>query len=213
MRSCNRCCSGKAIRVTYLRMCVCSLWLPACKAHAPCYLVIFGLPGSTTFIHMTSQSDFRQKVIGHKMSLIFATNFGRNFSHSKKNSARYCHKCTPAFMSSTRYSSQIWIKLEYFQHFLYPQISNFMKIRPLGGELLRAERQTRRTEQPNQCWTGDVLQQLANRFTNASNCCTTKFKPVWISSNYCTVKPHQTQSNILRSCLFCAKCLIVHGAV
>jgi hypothetical protein len=39
--------------------------------------------------------DFRKKVTEHKMCvLIFFTTFVRNISRFKKNSARYCHKCT-----------------------------------------------------------------------------------------------------------------------
>jgi len=37
-RSCNHCCSGKAMNITYSE-CVCSLRYPACTAHAPyCHL-------------------------------------------------------------------------------------------------------------------------------------------------------------------------------
>jgi hypothetical protein len=38
-------------------------------------------------------------VIEHKMRvLVFSTIFVWNISHSKKNSARYCHKCENVFM-------------------------------------------------------------------------------------------------------------------
>ena len=43
--------------------------------------------------------DLRKKVTDHKMRvLIFSTTFIRNISNSKKNSARYCHKCENFFM-------------------------------------------------------------------------------------------------------------------
>ena len=81
------------------------------------------------------------------MRLDFSWNFGRKVPHSKNNLLRYYHKCTHSFMSSTRHSSQIWIKLLYFQHFfLYPQIWNFMKIRPVWAELFYADRQTDTTK-------------------------------------------------------------------
>jgi hypothetical protein len=45
--------------------------------------------------------------------LIFSKTFVWNISHSKKNSARYYHKCTQVFMSSTRYSCQISVKRDF----------------------------------------------------------------------------------------------------
>ena len=43
--------------------------------------------------------SFQKKVTKHKMCvLIFSTTFVLNISYSKKNSARYYHKCTNAFM-------------------------------------------------------------------------------------------------------------------
>jgi hypothetical protein len=43
-------------------------------------------------------------------------------------------------MHSTRYSFKILIKLTLFQHtFENPQISNFMKIRPVRGELFHTD--------------------------------------------------------------------------
>ena len=46
------------------------------------------------------------------------------------------------FMSSARYSCQILTKFEFFDRFSKnTQISNFMKIRPVGGELFHADGQ------------------------------------------------------------------------
>jgi len=48
-------------------MCVCSLWYPACQAHAPYYIVICVLCGSTMFFYI----------------LINGTTFGKN--HGTQN--------------------------------------------------------------------------------------------------------------------------------
>jgi hypothetical protein len=57
--------------------------------------------------------DFRKKVTDHKMYvIIFSTTCVWNISHSKKNSARYCHKCENVFFGNSRYSCQNSMKLE-----------------------------------------------------------------------------------------------------
>ena len=73
----------------------------ACKAHAPYFHM---WPQSLQYFSTSSHKrhGFRgrirrekKKAIEHKMcALIFSTRFACNISHSKKNSARYCHKCT-----------------------------------------------------------------------------------------------------------------------
>jgi len=60
--------------------------------------------------------DFKNAIklfIVHIMRvLIFSSIFVWNIYHSKRNSARYCHKCTLPFIERTRYSSsQILIKI------------------------------------------------------------------------------------------------------
>jgi len=45
-------------------VCVCSLSYPACHMHAPYFIVIYGLPGSAIFFHVTSKmARFKKKVI------------------------------------------------------------------------------------------------------------------------------------------------------
>jgi len=53
-----------------------------------------------------------------KCVLIFSTTFVRSISHSKDNSARYCHKSSYVFMLSTRYCYQTLIKYEFSQQIL-----------------------------------------------------------------------------------------------
>ena len=69
----NHCCRGKA--VTYFK-CVSVACYPACSAHAPCYVVISGLSGSTTFsILPHKRHGFRGNVAEHKKRVsIFSTN-------------------------------------------------------------------------------------------------------------------------------------------
>jgi hypothetical protein len=57
---------------------------------------------------------FQKKVTEYKMFVfVFSTTLNQNISHSKMNSARYCHKCENVFMQSTRYSFRILMKLEF----------------------------------------------------------------------------------------------------
>jgi hypothetical protein len=54
-------------------------------------------------------------IIEHKLFvLIFSTTIVWNISHSKKNSARYYHKCAKAVMLNTHYPCQILKKREFF---------------------------------------------------------------------------------------------------
>jgi len=93
----NHCCHRKAVRIIYYEcVCVCSLSHPAGKSDVLCHTVIGDLSGSTIFFHTVSQMAlFWKNIIQHKMCiLILFTTFVGNTSHSKKNSARYYHKCT-----------------------------------------------------------------------------------------------------------------------
>jgi hypothetical protein len=53
VRSHTHCCRGEEISNTYSK-CVTSLSYPACKAHAPYYIVVYGLPGYTIFFDIIS---------------------------------------------------------------------------------------------------------------------------------------------------------------
>jgi hypothetical protein len=143
VRLCDRCCCGKAIGVT---CCEC-IFVALVNQHANACAMLFChlCPAWLYHIyphHFINGTIFGKKLLNIKCAFIFPT-FGRNVSHSTNNSATHYHNCTPAFTQSSRYSSQISIKLEYFQtDFLDSQMSNFIKIRPVGAQLFHAEGQT-----------------------------------------------------------------------
>jgi len=84
--------------ISHLNIC---LSYPTCKTHAPCYISIFDLSGCIICFHIISQTarSSGEKYIEHKMCVsIFSTAFVWNISYSKKNSAKYYHKCTSVFL-------------------------------------------------------------------------------------------------------------------
>jgi hypothetical protein len=72
-RSCDRCCSGKDIRITYTECAFVALGFQ--HAIRMCHIAICGLPDSTIFFHIISQkAKFKKKITEHKMCvLIFST--------------------------------------------------------------------------------------------------------------------------------------------
>ena len=61
--------------------------------------VICDLSGFTVFFFTYVWHDFRKKVTEHEMCvLIFCIIFTRNISYSKRNAARFCHKCENVLM-------------------------------------------------------------------------------------------------------------------
>jgi hypothetical protein len=81
---------------------------------------------------------FREEATEHKMCFDFlCKNLFKTFRYDKL--AKYYNKFTCVCMSSTRYSCQTLIKLEFSRQIFatYPK-SNFMKIRPVVAELFHA---------------------------------------------------------------------------
>jgi len=100
-RSCNHCCSEKAISVTYSECVSVALVIqPAMRI----YRIMLSFVARTAlpqFCKLTQEShDFRgEKFTEHKMCvLIFSIRFVSDIPHSKKNSSRFYHKCTGVFM-------------------------------------------------------------------------------------------------------------------
>jgi len=61
LRSCNHCCSGKAINITYSE----SVFVALGIQHARCMLYFFicGLSGFTIFVHISQRHDLKKKKI------------------------------------------------------------------------------------------------------------------------------------------------------
>jgi hypothetical protein len=132
-------------------VCVClysCLSYPACKSHRFCailYCHLWPFWLYHIFSHyLINGTIFGKEIINHKMFvLLFSTTFVSNISHSKRNSATYCHECKYVFMYCTRYFCQTLMVLEFSRN-IFKTFSNIklIKIRPVEAEYLHADRQT-----------------------------------------------------------------------
>jgi len=82
--------------------------------------------------------------------MIFSTSFVWNIFYSKTNRARCDQKCTLVFIKYPLFLSdfnETWIfSTDFSKKF---QISNFMKILPVGAELFHADRRADRYDDTN----------------------------------------------------------------
>jgi hypothetical protein len=125
------------------------LWYPALNAHAQ-YCHLWPAPPLQYFPTLSHKRyDFRGKVTEHKMCvLIFCTTLSEKISLSKNNCARYDKK--NVYWSSRKVPV---ILVRFWWDMNFPdiiskntQISNLMKIRPVGTELFHSDGRTDMTE-------------------------------------------------------------------
>ena len=131
-------------------MCVC-VWLfclsyPAGKSHLFCAVLYSSVTHHAEPClphYLTNNMSFGNKFIENKMCvLIFSTPLVWNISHSKKNSATYCHKCTsslhvkyPLLLSDCNEICHFPYRFSYSH-----QISHFKKISPVRAEIFYVDR-------------------------------------------------------------------------
>jgi len=134
-RSCNHCCIGKAISITYCACIILSSVTFSALQYFPHYLI--------------NGTIFEKKVFIINMSLIFSTKCVWNISYAKKNSARCYGECKYVF-TYPLFSSDFngtWVFSTDFRK--NTQISNFVKIRPVVAEQFHADGRTDRDDKTN----------------------------------------------------------------
>ena len=134
-------------------VCVCSISCPACKVHVPYYFVICSLSRYTIFFphyFINNTISGEKKLLNIKYVFCIPYKFVRKTYNSKNNSVRYYHKCPKVFMWSDLLFlsdfNRILICRQFFFFLCKTQISNFMKICPVGAELFRAGGRTDMTK-------------------------------------------------------------------
>jgi hypothetical protein len=124
MPSYNRCCSGKAINITYSECVFVALRIQHSMRMR--HIVTFDLSVSTIFSHVISQTArfSKKNYWTQNVCFDFLCDFVSKISHSKKKWERYDQKCISVFMWSTGYYCQILMKLEFSRYVFekYPNI-------------------------------------------------------------------------------------------
>ena len=111
--SCNYCCSGNAVSVTYSECAFVGLGIQH-EMHTS-HTVVCGLSGCIIFFSRYLVND---TIFGKKCVLIFSTTFVWNISNYKYNWAGYDHKCILVFMYNSSYSCQMLMVLEFSRYIL-----------------------------------------------------------------------------------------------
>jgi hypothetical protein len=125
-----------------------SLSHPAYKAHAPCCSVICDLPGCTIFFphYLIKGKIFGEKVTKHKMRVqIFSSVLSEIFFMLRRNHDARSKMCIVLNVKDRLFLSEFKGKLNYLKRLSKnKQVPNLVKTRPVGVELIYANRRTER---------------------------------------------------------------------
>ena len=121
-------------------MCVCSLNYPACKSNASYYDLICSLSASTIFFNITSwKIRLSERVIEHKMCVLsFSTSLSETFPILRRIYRESIVNVNSSACKVAVILLQLQLNLNFLHRFI-PNISNFMKICPVGAELFHAD--------------------------------------------------------------------------
>jgi len=132
-------------------VCICNIRYPACKAHAPYYIVICGLSGSTIFFprYLISGTIFRKYLLNKKCAFCFSLKLlSETFLILRRNQRDIIINVNiSSFKVSVnlfRFYSNLNFPYKFSKNLL---ILNFIKIRQIGAELFNADRQTDRHDE------------------------------------------------------------------
>ena len=108
-------------------VCVCSLWYPACKAHAPYRYLLAVRFYNIFFTFSHKRNDFRKKVIAHKICILPLHLLSETFFILRRTGRDTIISVYWSSCISVHYSTHIWMKLalsqQIFEKMLKYQIS------------------------------------------------------------------------------------------
>jgi hypothetical protein len=148
VRSCKRCCRGKAVNITCYKCVSVGFRYPACKAHAPYCIVICSLSGSTIIFHIGPiwyMERFLEKnkvntkcVLWVSIQLLYETfRILRSFQGDVITNLHRSSCKVPVILVRLQWNLNL---LDIYSK--NTQILNFMKICPVGTELFHADGRT-----------------------------------------------------------------------
>jgi hypothetical protein len=148
-----------------------SLSYPEYNARVYSSVACLALPYFSTLSR--KRHNFLKNVFQHKMCvLIFFATFVWNISHSKKNSAKYFRKCRNVFTWITRYSCQLFMKLEFSEQIFKKYLNIKFNINPsVGAELFHAELQRQTDTWRSECSLFAYLRTHLKRIVNSMGGC------------------------------------------
>ena len=160
MRSCNHCCSAKAVSITYSECAFVALGIRHVMRMR--HIFIVACPAVkylfTLFISLTARFSGGGGVIEHKMyALIFSTTFGWHFSLYEELNEIWSNMCNGLHVKVLVILVRFQKNLNFLNRFsTNTQIPNLMKILPVRAEMFHTDKRT-----------GRLLIVALRNFTNA----------------------------------------------